>query len=99
MVIQFILIINRRFDAQLSSITIVRQNTYLYYSFIGLKCALFLINRTYQMFAQHSFVLLYHRFLNVNILKKLRTLNITVQVLDKIYMLKLTNSKHIKWFL
>ena len=62
MVSQFILIINRRFDAQLSSITIVRQNTYLYYSFIGLKCALFLIldiNRTYQMFAHHSFALLY----------------------------------------
>ena len=44
MVIQFILIINRRFDAQLSSFTLVRQNTYLYYSFIGLKCTLFLMS-------------------------------------------------------
>ena len=50
------------------------------------------INRTYQMCAQHSFVLLYHWLLNVHILKKMRTLNITVQVLDKIYMLKLSNS-------
>ena len=88
MVIQRIL---RRFDAQSSSITLVRTNTYLCYSFIGLKCALFLINvplldinRTYQMFAHHSFVLPCHGLLNVHILKKMRTLNITVQVLDKI---------------
>ena len=50
------------------------------------------INRTYQMFAHHSFVLPYHGLLNVHILKKLRTLNITLQVLDKISMLKLTIS-------
>ena len=59
MVNQFIWILNRRFDAQLSSIALIRPNTYLCYSFIGLKFALFLINLTYQMFAHHSFVLLY----------------------------------------